>query len=150
MASIVVRRAEPSDLTPIRDLVEAARRNGESWAHSWDRQLLDDELAKAEVFIARSGVAGSGRADDFAGFMCIRPPGFAFEITLIAVSSAFRGNGVSRLLIERGAETGPISLEVRSDNLSAIRAYEKSGFKAVGRRKAYYRDGCDAILYTRA
>lgn len=39
-----------------------------------------------------------------------------------------------------------ISLEVRVDNHSAIRLYERFGFMKVACRKGYYEDGCDGDL----
>jgi ribosomal protein S18 acetylase RimI-like enzyme len=91
-----------------------------------------------------------------------------WEITLIASAGAINGvscRGVFRALLSfldkqikmaqcaigRAESQGSvyIDLEVRADNGAAIRAYEREAFLAVGRRKAYYRDGADAILYRR-
>ena len=41
-----------------------------------------------------------------------------------------------------------ITLEVREDNISAIKVYEKLGFKRKAIRKNYY-DGVDGILMER-
>lgn len=111
--------------------------------------MLRDEFAKAQVYVARDlGV--------FAGFLMIRPPGAAWEITLIAVHPAFRGRGVVEALVAAltasstaGSGAAEIQLEVRADNEFAIRAYERMGFRAVGRRRGYYQDGVDAVLYSR-
>lgn len=40
-------------------------------------------------------------------------------------------------------------LEVRADNLAAQELYARLGFELSGRRRKYYRDGCDARLYAR-
>ena len=43
---------------------------------------------------------------------------------------------------------GYINLEVRESNFGAARLYEKCGYRRVGRRKGYYDDNEDALLYT--
>ena len=49
-------------------------------------------------------------------------------------------------LLSRCEEAGAVyvSLEVRVSNASAIHLYELNGFKNVGVRKRYYKDGEDA------
>jgi ribosomal-protein-alanine acetyltransferase len=64
-----------------------------------------------------------------------RSRGLGREI-LKAVVTVSRATGMERVL-----------LECREDNLPALRLYGSEGFKAVGRRRGYYRDGrTDAIL----
>ena len=60
----------------------------------------------------------------------------------------FMTDGLIRLCQERGVNI--IHLEVRRSNQSAIRLYERLGFKEDGIRKNYYADPSeDAILMTR-
>ena len=40
-------------------------------------------------------------------------------------------------------------LEVRVDNAPAINFYKNNGFKELGLRKGYYRDGTDALVMVR-
>ena len=40
-------------------------------------------------------------------------------------------------------------LEVREDNVDALRLYEDLGFQRVGNRPSYYADDCDAVLLTK-
>ena len=58
------------------------------------------------------------------------------EVMNIAVDENFRGQGVGKVCIERGATA--MTLEVRPSNLVAIHLYESFGLKSVGRRKNYY------------
>ena len=75
------------------------------------------------------------------------------QVTNIALTSAQRGEGLGKLLMERlmraaaarGAER--MTLEVRPSNTPALRLYEGLGFAAIGVRKKYYQDNDeDAIL----
>lgn len=40
-------------------------------------------------------------------------------------------------------------LEVRADNATAVRLYTSIGFTQTGLRKAFYADGCAAVLMER-
>ena len=40
-------------------------------------------------------------------------------------------------------------LEVRVSNVAAIGLYESLGFESLGRRRAYYEDGEDALLFVK-
>lgn len=87
------------------------------------------------------------------GFLLVRPPGSAWEISLVVVAPDVRRQGGLRLLLgelKKRALTQGVSsevwLEVRSDNQTASAAYVRCGFSVTGRRTGYYRDGTDAIL----
>ena len=77
------------------------------------------------------------------------------EVIDIGVLSEYRKRGIGkglfeavfRYMRENGVET--LNLEVREDNIPAIRLYEKLGFEKVGIRKKYYDNKVDAILYTK-
>ena len=70
----------------------------------------------------------------------------------IAVSKYVRRQGIGRGLLEAAiSESGilgikSLTLEVRSQNHTAISLYEKLGFKTCGRRKNYYRKPVDDAL----
>ncbi len=69
----------------------------------------------------------------------------------IAVDANQRGQGIASKLIKQAekvcAEDGRISmrLEVRTDNASAIRLYERLGYHPFGEYKDYYEDHTDAL-----
>ena len=52
------------------------------------------------------------------------------------------------LTIAKEENCTSITLEVRENNLPAIHLYEQFGFKEVGRRKNYYKNGDTAVLMT--
>ena len=75
------------------------------------------------------------------------------HILSIAIAAADRGGEAAAMLlaeaVEKSMEKGCLKavLEVRVNNCSAIRFYEKHGFTQVGRRKGYYSDsGEDALI----
>ena len=72
----------------------------------------------------------------------------------IAVSEAYRRQGIGRLIIgkmtEIFAESGikTISLEVRESNTAAVTLYERCGFQKAGIRRDFYREPKEnAIIY---
>ena len=77
------------------------------------------------------------------------------EVIDIGVFSEYRNRGIGKGLFEavfqymRENGVGTLNLEVREDNIPAIRLYEKLGFEKVGIRKKYYDNKVDAILYTK-
>ncbi len=75
------------------------------------------------------------------------------HVTTVGVKRAEQGKGYGLVamaaLIDRAYQMGTrwITLEVRPSNDTAIRLYEKFGFKVIGRRRGYYTDnGEDAIV----
>jgi ribosomal protein S18 acetylase RimI-like enzyme len=53
--------------------------------------------------------------------------------------------GVERL---RSSSIASCFLEVRPDNRAALELYCTLGFALTGRRRGYYRDGSDALVYS--
>ena len=103
----------------------------------------------------RHGQPATALTSFIAGYVSTWFQGDEAHITEIAVRKALQGNGIGELLligsvqasVERGSVV--VTLEVRVSNFIAQRLYEKYGFKAVGRRKAYYHDNReDALIMT--
>lgn len=75
-----------------------------------------------------------------------------FEILRVAVLRQHRRRGLARLLVrhllDRARQHGArrADLEVAADNEPAVQLYGREGFVPVGRRRAYYRGGGDALL----
>jgi ribosomal-protein-alanine N-acetyltransferase len=69
----------------------------------------------------------------------------------IAVDPSRQRQGIATKLLERLFEQGDkpreqYTLEVRTSNEAAIRMYERFGFRAAGRRRAYYHDNREDAL----
>ena len=74
------------------------------------------------------------------------------HITVIATDPQRRRQGLGstllQKLLQRARQLGAAhaTLEVASDNDSAIALYARYGFQTAGRREKYYRDGGDALI----
>jgi ribosomal-protein-alanine N-acetyltransferase len=94
----------------------------------------------------RQGQPATALTSFVAGYVSTWFQGDEAHITEIAVRKELQGNGIGELLligsvqaaVERGSVV--VTLEVRASHFISHRLYEKYGFKAVGRRKAYYHD----------
>ncbi|HVT58760.1 MAG TPA: tRNA (adenosine(37)-N6)-threonylcarbamoyltransferase complex dimerization subunit type 1 TsaB [Thermoanaerobaculia bacterium] len=141
--SLAVRPAIAGDLGRIAEL-EAG-----SFSDPWPESVLAAELAHPGSVLL---VACRG-SEPPLGYACWRVGGGEAELLRIGVERPERGRGVGGALVAAGlgrlraAAVGSCHLEVRADNQSAQAVYRRLGFSPSGRRRAYYRDGTDALLY---
>lgn len=75
------------------------------------------------------------------------------EILWLATHPEFEGQGYMKQLLRHGLDNASsnlqsILLEVHEGNPRALALYTQLGFKRVGIRKNYYRDGANALLLT--
>ena len=74
------------------------------------------------------------------------------EITYLSIHPTFKRRGLGKKLLEETFEQcedfaiEKIQLEVSEKNLEAINFYYSFGFKTIGIRKKYYKDGSNALL----
>lgn len=74
------------------------------------------------------------------------------HITTLAIHPKWRKKKIAQALLINGIEklykemVKFITLEVRTSNTSAIKLYEKFGFKSLGKRKNYYQDNNEDAL----
>ncbi len=145
--TVRIRRAEQADVEELDALERAA------FPDPWPEILLASELrlSASLLWLAREGLYG--RALGYASF---RMGGGEAELLRLAVDPAVQRRGVGRKLVAHGlvelAQRGIQNcfLEVRPDNAPAIALYESLTFVVAGRRKGYYRDGSDALVYARS
>lgn len=124
-----------------------------------ERELFQPEPWTAHHFWSELGqtdtrhyvVAVDG--DEVVGYagLCDYPDE-AFVQT-VGVAPDHQGQGVGALLLDdllAHAPAGkPVVLEVRADNETAQRLYERRGFRRTGVRRGYYPGGVDAVVMTR-
>lgn len=116
----------------------------------WNEKILKDEFynENSEYFVICEDEIVCG----FAGLW------FNIDeahIMNIAVRKDFRKNGIGfellNFLIDEAKSKGKmcITLEVRDNNIPAIKLYKKFNFDILGRRKKYYNNVNDAIIMTK-
>lgn len=116
----------------------------------WSERLFWSELGQLDTrhyLVALDG----GQVVGYAG-LCDYPDE-AFVQTLAVAPAAQRAGLGARLLTallaeatRRGQRT--VSLEVRADNQTAQRLYDRHGFTRTGLRRGYYPGGVDALVLT--
>ena len=74
------------------------------------------------------------------------------ELTYLSIHPTFKRRGLGKKLLEetfkqcRSFAIEKIQLEVSDKNLDALNFYHAFGFKTIGIRKKYYKDGSNALL----
>jgi ribosomal-protein-alanine N-acetyltransferase len=146
IGDLVIREASAADLPGLADLEATA------FADPWPPSLLAGELAHPASFLL---VAASANGATPAGYASFRQAAGEAELLRVAVEPRLRGLGIARQLIAAGLDrlraggARRCHLEVRPENTSALATYRALGFTAAGRRRAYYRDGTDALVLRR-
>ncbi|GGA30985.1 GNAT family N-acetyltransferase [Dyella nitratireducens] len=149
-AAVRVRRAELSDLDDLVSL-EQATFDSDRISRAQFRRHLDSDSAR--VLIA------SANHRRFLGTAMVffRKGSRVARLYSIASLPEARGKGVGTALIEaaeaaaRQRRCQSLRLEVRTDNDSAIRLYERLGYDRVGPvKRGFYQDGSDAFVYEKA
>lgn len=138
----------------VADLPEVVEIERHSFPSPWTEGSFRHELLEnpySSMFVVKAH-----RRSEVVGFACVWVVDQELRINNIAVHPRCRRRGIgTRLLsflLEHAGEQGcrEATLEVRPSNASAIRIYERAGFRAVGRRKNYYSDTHeDAVMMAR-
>lgn len=151
--SLRIRPAVEADLPALADL-EAA-----SFPEPWSRDLLASDLRHPAALVLVAAEAGNGaneeahgEAGGLVGYAGFRHAGGEAELLRIAVAPRVRSRGVGGRLVAAGLDELAARritrcfLEVRPANASARALYARFGFEQVGRRRAYFADGSDALV----
>jgi ribosomal-protein-alanine N-acetyltransferase len=139
---VVLREARAADLDAL------GRLELEAFAEPWRATDLALRLDHADHL-----VLVAGRGGEVVGYALFQRAAGEAELQRMAVRTEARGQGLGgRLLAEglhrlRRAGDSACFLEVRDSNLAARRLYERAGFALLGRRRAYYANGEDGLLY---
>ncbi|MFK5925786.1 MAG: ribosomal protein S18-alanine N-acetyltransferase [Desulfuromusa sp.] len=117
------------------------------YPHPWtSRQFLQElENPAATILVCENETR-------IVGYICYWLIAGEMQILNLATSPKFRRQGIAAQLLAEVfkrcafSELSSAWLEVRSGNLTAKALYQRHGFKLSGTRKAYYRDGEDALV----
>lgn len=139
---MLIRRAAKEDI-PALAAMELEHPGYPAWG---ERGLAAESGKNFSVTL----VAGSPeKPAGFVNFWILKPQ---VQLNSLVVSVSALKSGVATALLGKMYEYArknactEIDLEVNERNLPAIRLYEKSDFKVVGRRPKFYNNSDDAIL----
>ncbi len=132
-----VRPVKSEDLRAINDLEEACFKD--PFPSYFISQLADQNPNTFLVAVDNGNVVGYAVVDNWSDHQ---------HLVSIAVRADLRRKGIGQALLdgltERSRE-GPLRLELRRSNKSALALYLKNGFRQTGTAHGYYTDGEDAI-----
>ena len=134
----------------LRDLAAIERIERRSYPTPWSRSMFAGELTKSSTFCL--GAYDTDTDGALIGYLIISRYVDAWHVMNVAVAPNYRGRGIATRLLEQlfeqtaGDGRRGYTLEVRVSNKSAIRLYEKLGFKARGVRRGYYTDNREDAL----
>lgn len=137
-----LRAVSPTDLPALTELERAA-----FGADAWSVDAIDAELSGDG---RRSLVAED--ADGVVGYAVTRSAGDVVDLHRVVVADRGRRQGVASRLVLGLTDLAPGSrmlLEVSARNQAAVALYRRLGFVEIDRRRAYYRDGSDALVMQR-
>jgi ribosomal-protein-alanine acetyltransferase len=139
-----IRPGRPDDVATLREIECTVFDLEQLTAPSFRRYMT---LAGADLLVAT-------RDGDLIGYgiLSYRRGSARGRLISLAVATYGTGRGIGTALLlalhararDRGMKT--IRLEVRRDNLAAIRLYDRAGYAKIGEKPAYYADFCDAIV----
>lgn len=119
----------------------------ESYPHPWSPRQFTQEIENPVSSILVYEID-----ERIVGYICYWLIVGEMQILNVATSSQFRRQGIAVQLLEEAfircsqIDLSSAWLEVRAGNTGAIALYQQYGFILSGTRKAYYRDGEDALV----
>jgi ribosomal-protein-alanine N-acetyltransferase len=142
--AIAVRRAGPLDAAAIAAIHAA------SFAKGWDEASMAQFLGAPSCLCLIASLAPEMPPQ---GFLIARKADDEAEAITLAVHPECRRQGLARALLDaairslRAAGTKKLFLEVDDQNSPASGLYQSLGAIPVGRRRAYYEHGADALIF---
>ena len=112
----------------------------------WSLAMFVLELSKP------SGICLAAQVDGgMVGYLVCSRYDTVWHLMNVAVDPTMQRRGIASALLDRLFELGDrpseqYTLEVRTSNDAAIKLYERFGFRAAGRRRAYYHDNREDAL----
>ncbi len=140
MQELDIRRLTYADLPQV---IAIERR---AFPTPWSLAMFVLELSKP------SGICLAAMSEDrLVGYLVCSRYDTVWHVMNVAVDDRLRRRGIARSLLSRLFEladrpSAQYTLEVRTSNDGAISLYEAFGFRAAGRRRAYYHDNREDAL----
>ena len=126
----------------------------EHYSNSFFMELLLDSPETFVVAENNNKIIGYIMCRIEYGFSILKKMSLARKghVVSFAVLEEYRGKGIGKKLVEQSIEGMKIKkcnesyLEVRTDNIPAIKLYENLGFNKIATLNTYYKDGRSAFL----
>lgn len=126
----------------------------EHYSNSFFMELLLDSPETFVVAENNNKIIGYIMCRIEYGFSILKKMSLARKghVVSFAVLEEYRGKGIGKKLVEQSIEGMKIKkcnesyLEVRTDNIPAIKLYENLGFNKIATLNTYYKDGKSAFL----
>jgi [ribosomal protein S18]-alanine N-acetyltransferase len=138
-----LRRLQLRDLSAIEEIERS------SYPTPWSRSMFAGELTKPSSICLG---AFDGETGVLLGYLVISRYVDAWHVMNVAVAPEHRRRGIAGSLLDQlfeltaGDGRRGYTLEVRVSNTSAIKLYERAGFRARGIRRGYYTDNREDAL----
>jgi [ribosomal protein S18]-alanine N-acetyltransferase len=138
----------PLEIRPLAyaDLPQVIAIERRAFPTPWSLAMFVLELSKP------SGICLAALEDGvIAGYLVCSRYDTVWHLMNVAVDPARQRHGIAsallvRLFAQADRPSEQYTLEVRTSNEGAIRMYERFGFRAAGRRRAYYHDNREDAL----
>ena len=144
-------RAGPQDEAALVELERTAF-GARSWGAASVASCLDEPHVRV-VFAAKDALANHSQPEtNIDGFAIWRVVADEAEILTIGVTPEQQRQGGGAFMLEhicddaRKAGASVLFLEVDAGNSAAIALYDARGFRQIGRRDKYYKNGADALI----
>ena len=123
--------------------LDARALNGLWTSDHWERELSEPDRICVGIAASKDALIAVS-----CGWVVLDE----LQITVLAVDPEQRRRGLGRAVLEEllgdasNAGVRQAILDVAEDNLAANSLYSSCGFRTIGRRASYYRDGKDALI----
>lgn len=134
----------------MRDVDDVATMHAQCFSRDWGAHEIAGLMARPGVSVLLARAEGGGRQPPL-GFLILRRDGYGpeaeAEIVTVGVPPRSRRRGVGDRLMRaairecQSDRIGRLLLEVDGGNHGAVALYRRLGFRQVGERKGYYREG---------
>ncbi len=141
-----VFRIRPARVSDLPSILAIER---EAFPTPWSEEDFRQEFRKPYSYFW----VAVNKEGEVIGYICFWLVADEMQLANLAVQKAWRRRGIGQSLLRLALKVARLRgarraiLEVRENNLPAIRLYRRLGFQIEGVRRAYYRDtGEDALL----
>ncbi len=138
---MIVRRCTFEDITAVYET------ETESFSYPIKKETFEKDFARESYYCY------GAFEEELISFVSLEKVLDEGQIISVATKRKYRRQKIAKKLFEevillcKNNAMNYLTLEVRSDNIPALKLYESMGFKKVGIRKNYYTNPlCDAVL----